>query len=811
MFERTRPVGSGRFRSILRATAASVLCLAPITLGTPLHALAQAVASNPDTPDSGAKAAAVGTQSDDLAEIVVTAQKQRESINKVGMSITAVSGNQLQALGVTDVSGLTKIEPSFVVSTNPLGPPVYTIRGIGYNDWSLAAAPDVSVYLDEVPFAYTSMSKGAPFDLEQVEVLKGPQGTLYGQNSTGGAVNYIAAKPTDTLKAGLSDTFGRFNVNDLTGFVSGPLAETLTARLAFNVTEGDAWQHSDTRDDQLGTRDQKKARAILDWTPSDDLKVSLTANGFTDNSETQAGQLVRIVYGNAKYASRLPQDAAEPIAPANAQAADWNAGTHPANDEKFYQVSLRAEYSVSDALHLTYVGGYSKYLQNDLEEPSGVDTAFNLNLRGNVDSISQELRANGKLLNEKLDWMVGLDYARTRAYEDQHDIFTGTTSSFAFTPLGAPPFTYLDNVSTDTSDSKAVFGRAEYHLSDTLDVHGALRYTKTDIDHVGCSLGDPAFSQGITAFEANAKHGAQVVPAVVGGCATLSPPPSLTPSLFTGKLDQNNVSWRTGIDWTPIEGTLLYASISKGYKAGSFPTLSAQSTSQLTPVTQESVLAYETGFKSRLFENRLELDGAAFYYDYTNKQIQARIPAPVFNFLSALVNVPKSQVTGAEWTVKVRPMSGLTLSGAATWLESSVTDHFISNNPFVNAPLDLKGEPLPNTPKWAARIGAEYLWDINAEWYATFGIDGEYQGKSPALFGVSSAVQQGFPSLEIGSRALLNLRASIDSNDGHWHFEAFGENVTNAFYETSVVRNSDFVTRYAGMPVTYGLTVGYRY
>jgi len=200
-----------------------------------------------------------------LDEIIVTAQKRAQSINDVGMAINAVNDEALRQQGIRDVGDLVKIEPSFTVSQAQYGTPVYSVRGVGYNEASLAASPAVSVYVDEVPFAYPALTKGATLDISRVEVLKGPQGTLYGQNATGGAINYIAAKPTDAFEAGVEATYARFDYKDLNAFVSGPLSKDVRARFAFDVTNGGAWQESYTRHDTIGATRQGKARILLDW------------------------------------------------------------------------------------------------------------------------------------------------------------------------------------------------------------------------------------------------------------------------------------------------------------------------------------------------------------------------------------------------------------------------------------------------------------------------------------------------------------------------------------------------------------------
>ena len=182
-----------------------------------------------------------------LEELVVTAQKREQSINDVGLSITAISGEALAARGVTSVADLQKVTPGFTYTQTQFDMPVYSLRGVGYYESSLAANPAVTVYVDEVPLPYPAMTRGALLDVQRIEVLKGPQGTLFGQNSTGGGINYVAAKPTAAPKGGITAEYGRFDTFRAEGYVSGPLAEAVRARLALSTTQSGGWQKSQTR------------------------------------------------------------------------------------------------------------------------------------------------------------------------------------------------------------------------------------------------------------------------------------------------------------------------------------------------------------------------------------------------------------------------------------------------------------------------------------------------------------------------------------------------------------------------------------
>src|SRR5882672_3581479 len=206
-----------------------------------------ATEANSAAQDSSASAdARAGSAVTGLSEIVVTAEKRSEKLSDVPLSITAITGNQLADRGIVSTADLEKLVPGFTYRSSQYGTPIFSIRGIGFYDEQVALEPTVTVYVDQVPLPYARMTEGAALDLERVEVLKGPQGTLFGQNSTGGAVNYIAAKPTSSFEAGVDATYGRFNEFDAGGFVSGPIAEGLGARFAFKSEQRGDWQQSNS-------------------------------------------------------------------------------------------------------------------------------------------------------------------------------------------------------------------------------------------------------------------------------------------------------------------------------------------------------------------------------------------------------------------------------------------------------------------------------------------------------------------------------------------------------------------------------------
>ena len=227
-----------------------------------------------------------------LEVVLVTAQKVTENVNDVGMTINALSADDLNRVGFTSPEQLTKVVPGLNITQSGYGLPVYTMRGIGYYDIAAGNSPTVSLYLDETPVTYPIMSRGLALDVQRVEVLKGPQGTLYGQNSTAGLVNYIANRPTEAFTAGVGtsyDNYDRFNLN---GFVSGPLTDTLGVRLAASADRGGDWQDSFTRDDDNGSAEFYTARLLADWNATDRLTLQFNANGWVDKTDSPAGQIV---------------------------------------------------------------------------------------------------------------------------------------------------------------------------------------------------------------------------------------------------------------------------------------------------------------------------------------------------------------------------------------------------------------------------------------------------------------------------------------------------------------------------------------
>jgi outer membrane receptor protein involved in Fe transport len=808
---------------------AALIALA--TMGGYGTAFAQVVAANADV-DA------------DVDDIVVTANKREQNLNDVGATVTAFGGEALKERGISSLEDIASIVPGLTYSTSTTNTPIFTLRGIGFQESSLGVYPAVSVYIDQAPLPFPILAAHTAFDLERVEVLKGPQGTLFGQNSTGGAINYIAAKPTDTWQVGGDIDFGRFNTIEGNAFISGPLGDRAAIRVAVTGLNSDDWQKSITREDTNGHKSYVAGRVLLEVDPSDTIKLQFNANGWIDKSQPQAQQLISFNpqtqdSPNAALINRSK------FAPDNARAADWSnsvidlgtgvilaaAGSPPSfgpaaasgiggyvqgtgrlasfdpfSDRRLWQLALRADFELGD-LTLTSLTSYIDFDQKQRVDQDG-NSLVTWDLRradGYIRTFNQELR----LANDStaaFRWIVGVNFEKSTTFEDQLLTYFDTSNS-------KPSLNYIqESAVSNRQDIKnyAAFGNLEYDLNEQLTLKAGARYTNSTIDSSICSATTPT-------GRVNTLLGA----GLNGTCFTFTAAFTNGPPI-TGKLKEDNISWRAGLDYKVNRDVLLYANVSRGYKAGSFPSLSVASYQGLLPVTQESVTAYEGGFKASLADRKVQINGAVFYYDYKDKQIRGKLVDTVFGALDALINIPKSRVFGAEADVTVRPLDGLTINAALTYLDTKITQNPSPERRFnIYGKLDnFVGDPLPFTPKLSGVVNADYRQEIKSGGSAFAGVTASARTKSDAVIGANripfpySAASRTRPDLagnvfNIKGYTTVDARIGYEAADGAWKVMLWGKNILNQYYWTSVIPSIDSQARYAGMPATYGVTLGF--
>ena len=860
------------------------------------------------TADSTAKPAEAD-KSYATGEIIVTAQKRQQSINDVGLTIQAASANSLADRGIKDVSDLGKLVPGFVATQSTFATPIYTLRGIGLYDSTIGASPAVAIYTDEISRNYPIMSDALNLDIERVEVLKGPQGTLFGQSSTGGAINYIVAKPTDTLKAGFDASIERFDKVSVSGYVSGPLTDTLKFRLAAKAIEGGTWQYDIIKTipsqapDTLGAERKLMGRLSLEFTPSDRVKIQAMVTGARDHSDPQAPHYDRSPYnvysaaslaaananpstanpfgvvndelyhqfttpGNPGYNStfltfqnnavtrmngtnsinEFPQPWSQfgwqkdalitlgsPNVP-NARAGSWGPGFMKPNRDWYFQGTLRADIDFSDSVKLTSITSYAEKEVHHTVDLSGTTAdSYGVRTDGKVKAFNQELRLSGK--TGGLTWIVGGNYDHVTTIDNNdyilYDFFGADPFGWKATGLGPVQNTHQDF--SNKLETWAVFGNAEYKLTDQLTISGGVRYTKNKLSasyayleplatatngfvpyygtnaifNALCNIFNP-LTDGEGGAIANPVCVVQPGQSFVNGDGRPGYPnfvPIKNP--LKDSFTEDNVSFRAGLNYKFDNGGLVYATISQGYKAGVYSNLGASVISQYVP-------AYELGFKMPLANRRVHINAAAFYYDYTNKQVRAKVLDQIWGLLERLVNIPKSKVYGAEFEFGAEPIDGLTIGASATFMDSKVTSNYdtlvtstgnfaVYNN--MGFTGNFKDSQLPFTPHVSANADMQYEWQMGSV-KPFVGGTVVYQGKSNATFQNATLRADWF---EIPSYTTVDLRAGVSGNDGKWKFSVYGQNVFNKYYLTSPTYYGDASWSMAGRPVTYGASFSFRY
>jgi iron complex outermembrane recepter protein len=752
-----------------------------------------------------------------IEEIVVTAQKREQSIGDVSIAISAFSGDDMKALGIVDTRDLGAFVPGFTYADSGFNTPVYTLRGIGFNEASQTASSTVGVYVDEFNLPFPVMSKGANLDLERVEVLKGPQGTLYGRNTTGGAVNYIANRAGESFEAGLSAGYSSYETWDAEAYVSGPVADDLRVRLAArSLYSGEGWQTSLTRpDDTLGRKDRQSARLGVDWDATDALDIRVTLDGWRDRSEPQAPQAVYIraqnpVLGNLALHQQVREHPLVPADTDNNRVADWTTGLDYRLNDSFIMGTLRADWHFADTMTLSALAAGARFESDGSTLPqSGLSVQYVTDRVIDVDTRAQtfELRISGDP-HDDLHWLAGV-FVSTDEVSEVQDYYAGKVSAVFPLPgeLGSPIADRLVLLGEQEADSYAAFGSVEWRFHPALKLTLGARYTREKRRFSGCSADSPDRTSGIgfgPLFELISLLSIDSPQELLGLLGTLSPEARsdrgecFTTDVDTGRpgrarpdpLDEDNLSGRVALDWHPADTSLVYASFSRGFKSGSFPILSSSRSDQYAPVTQERL------------DGLFQVNAAAFWYDYKDKQLLSYVNDAVFGPLPLLENAPESRVIGAELELQANPLERLYLSAAVTWLDAKVESFTGTNN--EGDTQDFAGQRFNFTPEWSWTLLLNYRITVSETLLLTLGADYSFTGETNAQLG-------GDPRFHQPEYALINARVALGPEDQRWSLSAFGRNLTDEYYVIGIFNPGDTIGRYTGMTRTWGVGLSYTF
>ena len=739
-------------------------------------------------------------------DIVVTAQRREERLQDVPIAIAAFSGERLATMGVTSVEDIAShISGAQIFDARGAGQPSWVIRGVGLSDFNSNNTPTAAVHYDDVYLTSNVMGGVATFDLDQVAVLKGPQGGLYGRNTTGGAVTIMSRRPSLSQFDGyVSAGYGQWNQRRIEGAIGGPLSSTIALRVAGQIEQGGGWQDSlaTAINDKHGDKDKWALRGQVLIEPNDSISLLFKADVGADTSETTlarsmgtfnpatGGYCAAIATGIqndpscVSFANLTNAFVLTPGNPGLLPTAQDSQGrrvlSNPINrlDNSWTGLSLRASVDM-DSMTLTSISSWMKYRNRQYYDYDATPLRLFEEQPGDarIDSWSQELRLISAQ-HQPLTWMLGAVYA-TDTIDERRD---GRLDD-NFLGLGGllpPPFVNTRTF-TQESESWAVYAQAGYDLTQQLNLNGSLRYTSDTRRLVNYNH---FFGPAATGFLLVANANREV---------------------------NLNAHWsgHIGLDWKPNDDTLLYAKITRGYKAGGFFGGFALNAGELDPYLEETVWSYEAGLKTQITSN-FTFNGAVYYYDYQNVQGFLTVHNTLLNqTLTKIGNIGDARHIGVEAEMNWQPVPGLTLEASASTIDAQITQSSAVASTHDGLTYSFDGLRRVNAPKFSYTALARYETDIGGlessaqmswSWHSAL-VTRDSQG---------SAIDYGM--LRQDGYGLAQARVAIGKEAQGWEVSLLVDNLFDKTYNLRVL-NDDLgsTASLPGRPRSWMLSASFRF
>lgn len=698
------------------------------------------------TEPSGTPAAAA-EPTEGLADIVVTAQRRAENLQNVPIAITALTSESLTKSGVTDIQSLQVAAPSlnFAQAT---GYSLPRVRGVGTGATGPGVENSVAMYVDGVYVAATSAGLLSFNNIAQVAVLKGPQGTLFGRNATGGVIQITTLDPGQTTTVNASATYGNHNTYGGNLYLAGPLTTDLAADVAVYYNNlSDGYARNVTNGDKLGRFEEVAVRSKVKWEPTDSTTVRLVG----DYSQ---GKGVRPIIQNV--AGSLPISRVPPP-PGKF---DASLTFDPSQTSKQGGASLQIDQKVGD-LSLVSITAYRKAsLRLRFDADGQAVPLTDVYFLQKDKQFSQEIQ----LLSPKsgrFTWMIGGYYFNATGR------FSPSQATTKAPPYLAPP-TIITTRTKQTTESLAAFGQATYEIFDATNFTAGLRYTtdKREID-IPRTIKLP---NGVVLNQAGA-----------------------------GDARFNKLTWRFALDHRFSSALLGYVSYNRGFKSGLFD----PNAIPVFKVKPEVLDAYEAGVKADLFDRMLRINAAYYHYDYSNVQVLR-----VTNGVTQLLSGPAAKIDGVDVDATAQLGRHLTINAGLSVIDSRFTSY---PNAVITTPLptggnalstgDVKGNRLPMTPDWSSNLAATYTVESGV---GNFALNATYLHNDGYYEGPENRIRQKPFDLVNGSLAWT-------SPSGRWSASLWGKNIFNKFYATQFSAQATQDGDIYGLPRTYGVTVGLKY
>jgi iron complex outermembrane receptor protein len=747
---------------------------------------------------------------DELNEIVVTAQRQTERIQDVPIAITAISASDLTDRGVRQAGDIVSSVPNMLLNS-PYGPeaqPTFTLRGVTTQDFSENQSSPIAMYVDEVYKSVGAVQALQVYDLDRVEVLRGPQGTLYGKNATGGAVSFYSANPSLTSADGyITAGVGNFHDYSVRAAAGMPIIDdAFGARVAVMYEKRDGWVHSVVPGvEPLNGVDAFAGRATFLTKPVDGLtatlKLSVSRSGGTpygahainnDPTVTYFDGTISWFDNGAKYAVH--------------------------KDIRNDSVSLKLEWELAQHATLTSITGYDYGRWYEKSDDGGLPIEGRLDdpntYFSSVNAFSQEIRIASRD-SGALGWLAGLYYGRESVHATvQFHFFDRDTGSFVV-PNGTRDGLTLHgfdeyNDFTQIKTSKAAFVNAHFDLTPTFTLRAGARVTRDDISVENFFALEGGLEAAPVGFapDGGTTLWTQTIPYSLATTYTqystaLAPQIGVNPTLTQ---NNNNVSIKAGADWKPVDGILAYLSFSQGYRGAAFNGQAFNAPAELNFASPEKLTAYELGLKSEWWNRRAEFNAAAFHYDYRNQQfLDAFVLPGGSGTLFHTVNAPKSRVDGAEFELRAKLVNDLVLSASLGLLHSKYVELNLHT-------VDLSGNRLIQAPAYNGSVAANWHFAHISSGDFSLLLDANFYGKQYFDAPNTERIAQ-------AAYGVANGRVSFESSSKpRFAVGAWIKNITNREYLAYGLAQRDpaqgglgFDYALVGEPRTFGLDLTYRY
>lgn len=704
------------------------------------------------------------SESYQLEEIIVSAQKKAENLQDVPVSVSAMSAGDLEGLKLRHSTEIAAQVPNMQIQT-PFGEsqPIISIRGIAMQDFNLNQNSPIGFYVDEVYIGPTYMQGMQMFDLERVEVLRGPQGTLYGKNTTGGAVNFYTKKPSFEGNSGyLTAGFGNYNRREAKGAYETTLIDNVLAvRGALTYTKADGYMENKFPGaDDLSGIDEWAGRVTFVYRPNESVEALLRYHKGESTPSNYGAIHVATVDGVDFFGYSRELDGLD----------DEEINSNLAEKKEMTNegISLTVNWDINEEYTLTSISSYDEGTFYSLEDD---DASPNRLLEDTFAAEARQLTQDLRLTSSysgPFNWIGGVywgteDLASLVRFEAYHDaaLFPGS---------GLEPFAGFAEATFDQfRESYAAYFHSTYDFTHNLSLTFGLRYTNDETtvkNYQSVFGGSDSVVQGF-----------------------------ITEPLPKDTISDNNVSGKIGLDYQMDNGTLFYASYSTGYRNSTYNGGALYNADDFRPVDAEEVEAYEVGFKSMFFDKRLQLNGAVFQYDYTDQQF--------LNFVginSFLENAGASTIRGFELELVARVSAALSLQAGLGVLDAEFDELVLSG-------VDLSGNELVSAPD------TNFNMSINYE-VATLDIGTVMAHFDTVYAGDQFFSVQNTDAISQEAYWVHNARLSLESANDKYTVALWVKNLSDEFYYTygldlTAFGGYDFFQR--GTPRTFGLEATYRF